>query len=247
MHNRPILQALSPLVLLVLFSFLPTRQPAPPISGAWERQVTRDGVAFTQMLLFSGNYFSLAEYKTADGAFGMTKGGSWTLAGKQLTLTYEFHTSTPDLVGTTESWQVSPSKKKLTIAQSADKTSWTRVDAGTGTPLSGAWLISGRKDGEQIVRRATDGPRKTMKMLTGTRFQWIAFNTATKEFFGTGGGTYTAKDGKYTENIGFFSRDNKRVGASLSFDFKVDGKDWHHSGLNSSGQPLYEVWSVREK
>ncbi len=87
------------------------------------------------------------------------------------------------------------------------------------------------------------GPRKTLKILSGTRFQWAAINTDTKEFFGTGGGTYTFKDGKYTENIEFFSRDNSRVGASLSFDGKVDGKRWHHSGKSSKGDPIAEVWT----
>ena len=43
-----------------------------------------------------------------------------------------------------------------------------------------------------------------MKILTGSRFQWIAYNTETKQFFGTGGGSYTAKNGVYTENIEFF-------------------------------------------
>ena len=77
-----------------------------------------------------------------------------------------------------------------------------------------------KRDGE-IVKRDTSGPRKTMKILSGTRFQWIAYNTETKAFMGTGGGTYTTLDGKYTENIGFFSRDDSRVGASLQFDYEL--------------------------
>ena len=85
-----------------------------------------------------------------------------------------------------------------------------------------------------------------MKILSGSRFQWIAYNTETKEFMGTGGGTYTTTNGEYTENIEFFSRDVSRVGASLSFDYRlVDGK-WNHSGLSSKGDPIHEIWSVRE-
>ncbi len=95
------------------------------------------------------------------------------------------------------------------------------------------------------MKRDTSGPRKTMKILSGTRFQWIAYNTATKEFMGTGGGTYTTIDGKYTENIGFFSRDDSRVGASLEFNYELKDGDWHHSGFSSKGNPIYEVWSKR--
>jgi len=75
-------------------------------------------------------------------------------------------------------------------------------------------------------RRRTPGVRKTMKILSGTRFQWIAYNTETKEFFGSGGGTYTTQDGKYTEKIEFFSRDNSRAGMSLQFDFSIQNGEW---------------------
>jgi hypothetical protein len=85
--------------------------------------------------------------------------------------------------------------------------------------------------------------RKTLKLLTGTRFQWMAINPATKEFFGTGGGTYRFENGKYIETIEFFSRDSTRVGASLQFDGKVEGDTWYHSGKSSRGDDLNEIWS----
>ena len=107
--------------------------------------------------------------------------------------------------------------------------------------------MSGRKSGDKIQPRNTDQPRKTMKIVSGTRFQWIAYNTETKQFSGTGGGTYVTINGKYTENIEFFSRDDSRVGASLDFDFSLKNGDWHHSGLSSKGAPMYEVWSIRPK
>ena len=93
----------------------------------------------------------------------------------------------------------------------------------------------------------TPGERKTMKILSGTRFQWIAYNVDTKEVFGTGGGTYTTVDGKYTENIEFFSRDASRVGTTLTFDFSLPDGEWRHQGKSSKGEPLDEVWTQREK
>ena len=113
--------------------------------------------------------------------------------------------------------------------------------------MAGAWLISGRMRNGELQKRDTNRPGKTMKILSGSRFQWIAYNTETKEFMGTGGGTYTTIDGKYTENIEFFSRDDNRVGASLQFDYELRDGDWHHSGLSSKGKPIYEVWSLRNK
>jgi hypothetical protein len=97
------------------------------------------------------------------------------------------------------------------------------------------------------IQKRTPGARKTMKILSGSRFQWIAYNNETKEFIGTGGGTYTTKEGKYSETIEFFSRDNNRVGATLEFDFSLIEGDWRHSGKSSKGDPIDEIWSKREK
>ena len=94
--------------------------------------------------------------------------------------------------------------------------------------------------------RRTDGPRKTMKLLSGTRFQWIAYNTETKQFMGTGGGTYSTVDGVYKENIEFFSRDDSKAGLKLEFDYEIIDGDWNHKGFSSKGDPLHEIWSQRK-
>src|SRR5690606_20826709 len=80
---------------------------------------------------------------------------------------------------------------------------WKQTDNGQA-PVAGNWRISGRMEGGNM-NAIPKRDRKTLKLLTGNRFQWMAINPVTKEFFGTGGGTYTFKDGKYTETIEFFS------------------------------------------
>jgi hypothetical protein len=123
---------------------------------------------------------------------------------------------------------------------------WTRIDNGGPGQLAGAWLITARVDDGQVKKR-TPGPRKTMKILSGTRFQWIAYNSETREFSGTGAGTYTTMNGKYVETIDVFSRDNSRVGMKLEFDYSIKDGEWHHSGLSSKGEPVNEIWTKREK
>jgi hypothetical protein len=81
-----------------------------------------------------------------------------------------------------------------------------------------------------------------MKVLSGKYFQWAAFNYETKQFMGTGGGGYSLKDGAYTENIRYFSRDNSRSGMSLTFECRLDGTDWYHKGKGTTGNPVSEVW-----
>ena len=53
-------------------------------------------------------------------------------------------------------------------------------------------------------------------------------------------------DRTYTEVIQFFSRDDSRVGAELDFQYERQGNDWHHQGKNSRGEPMYEIWALRE-
>jgi hypothetical protein len=215
---------------------------AQDIQGAWTTtESDGKGSEMEHVLIFANNYFSEGIFEKQSGKFLGTKGGSFQLSEGVLLLLFEFSTIDSTMVGKTDAVTFKINGEELELG----KWTWKRLDNGTPGDLHGAWLISGRKQDGQIVKRDTSGPRKTMKILSGTRFQWIAYNTETKQFMGTGGGTYTTVDGKYTENIGFFSRDDSRVGASLQFDYELKDGDWHHSGLSSKGDPIYEVWSLR--
>ncbi len=211
--------------------------------GAWEAVIDNHSGRQKVVVVFSENHQSASKYDFNSGAFLSTNGGTYTLSGTTVTEVVEFDSNSPERVGSEVSFEIELEDDAMTIKDI--DVIWKRIDDGKG-PLSGAWLISGRMRNGELRKRETSGPRKTMKILSGTRFQWIAYNTETKEFMGTGGGTYTAEDGKYTENIEFFSRDDSRVGATLQFDFALKEGDWHHSGLSSKGQPIYEVWSLRE-
>jgi hypothetical protein len=155
----------------------------------------------------------------------------------------EFDTDNYERVGTEISFKVRITDSEMEIVGSDMKLK--RIDKGTPGALQGAWLMSGRiRDGKTQMRDIT-GPRKTMKLLSGTRFQWIAYNTETKKFMGTGGGTYTTINGKYTENIEFFSRDDSKAGISLTFDYTLKDGTWNHKGFSSKGDAMHEIWSVR--
>ena len=214
---------------------------AQPLTGAYER---KDGTT-TESRIYAGDYFAVALYNKDGKEFTGTYGGKYALKDGQLIETIEFDTRKPERVGTEVTSAASVGKDGATITITG--VTLTRTDNGTPGQLSGAWLITGRINDKGEIRRSTPGARRTMKILSGTRFQWIAYNVETKEFFGTGGGTYTTVSGKYTENIEFFSRDNTRVGASLSFDFSMVEGDWQHKGLSSKGEPIHEIWTKREK
>jgi hypothetical protein len=218
---------------------------AQSIIGAWQYDhVSESGEPLTSVLIVADGYQVVTTYNSTTGAFIHTNGGAWKLNGRTMTETVEFDNLESDLVGKTVSFEILLSDDSLQIVN--DNRQFKRIDDGTPGKLQGAWLMSGRMRNGAIQTRPTDTPRKTMKILSGTRFQWIAYNTETKQFMGTGGGTYTTDSGQYTEHIEFFSRDISRVGVALHFNYSLKAGDWHHEGLSSKGDPIYEVWSLRD-
>jgi hypothetical protein len=188
------------------------------------------------------NYFAQGTKEAGTNKFISASGGEYTL-DELYTETYDFNTEDLTTLGETRQYEPVEIQKNLLNLTAEDGTTytWRRISDDTND-LSGNWVITGRqRDGE--LNRSTPGARRTLKILGGDRFQWVAFNSDTGDFSGTGGGTYTAEDGKYTENIEFFSRDDSRVGASLGFDYEVKDGEWHHSGKSSKGDQIYEIWS----
>lgn len=231
--------------ILLLFIAFQTGLSAQGLTGAWESDtLSENGESLRAVLIFSDSFYAASWFNAETGEFNMTKGGSWKLDGETLTKNIEFDSADPDRVGAEASKKILLKADILAIEGMSGI--WRRTDDGGPGALRGAWLMSGRvRDGETQTRD-TNRPRKTMKVLSGTRFQWIAYNTETKEFMGSGGGTYTTVNGKYTENIEFFSRDNSRVGISLEFDYELKDGNWHHKGFSSKGDPMHEIWSRRE-
>ncbi|QAA80744.1 membrane or secreted protein [Aequorivita sp. H23M31] len=232
-------------ILFLVCTFLSLGINAQSIIGAWEGAHTSEERGnLKSVLIVSEKHQSIAVYDADTGAFVSTNGGSWKLDGNTMTETVEFDSANPENVGREFSFEIS--LKDSTLEIPAMGITLKRIDDNTPGVLHGAWLMSGRNIEGKTELRDTDTPRKTMKILSGTRFQWIAYNTETKQFMATGGGTYTTEDGIYTENIEFFSRDNSRVGLQLQFDYEVQNGNWHHTGLSSKGDPIDEFWSPRK-
>jgi len=209
--------------------------------GAWQTDTEGGRI----VMICSEKYFSAAVYNSTSGAYVGTCGGSYRLEGNVFVEVHEFNTLKPDFIGKEMRTLVEIKKDRIVFKESDANKEWTRIDDGGGH-LAGAWLITGRME-NSALNKITPGVRRTMKILSGTRFQWIAYNIETREFFGTGGGTYTAEKGKYRETIEFFSRDNSRVGKTLGFDFLLEDGNWRHKGFSSKGDPIDEVWTKREK
>lgn len=196
--------------------------------------------------IYQDGYFSIGSKKAKNDEFLYAAGGEYSNDNGSYSETFDFYTKDSSMVGQQKDYELDLRNKELMLLEFGGKTeTWEKISDNIND-LSGNWVITGRKRNGEISR-STPGARRTIKILGGDRFQWVAFNSDTGEFFGSGGGTYSAKDGKYIEKIDFFSRDNSRVGAELPFKYEVKDGEWHHSGKSSKGEELYEIWSPYRK
>ena len=216
---------------------------AEDIEGAWELLST-EGVAPKNNVSFlvADGYAFYSDYNIETKTFNGSMGGVMSEDGDGFNFIMEYSSWDAATVGSKTQLKITFEGDEMNILSDGEGTMiFKRIDNGEGE-MFGAWRITDRmRDGTMTAMR--QGSRKTIKMLTGTRFQWVAFDPESKSFSGTGGGTYTFKDGKYTETIEFHSRNSDRVGAVLPFDYKIDGNKWDHSGLSSTGNPIREIWT----
>ena len=182
-------------------------------------------------IIIDNNYLVMTSYKVDSNKFIKTIGGFYNKEGSRFNMSLEFNSNFKN-----------DSISKIEIEK---KTNWKKISLKKND-LQGKWLMVGRVRNGNEQRRNLDRPRKTMKFLINGYFQWIAFNTETFQFSGSGGGKYTTKDGKYIESIEYFSRDDSKVGLNLEFDYELINKEWNHKGFSSKGDPLHEIWVVRK-
>ena len=227
------------LIALFLLSFVSLTgvRAQSNINGAWKMT---EGNKQHQLFFQDGFFFHTTQEGTQ---FIMARGGNFEINNNVIEALFLFNSGDSSEVNQKLNLPYSITSDKLVLKHPEGTIKFDRVDEGKA-PLAGVWKITGRMgdDGEVKAIHQT-GTRQTYKLLTGTKFQWVAIDPGKKQFSGTGGGSYTFVNGKYTENIEFFSRDNSRVGASLSFEGKLKDGNWHHSGLSSKGDKIYEVWS----
>lgn len=190
-------------------------------------------------VLLTDHYFSLTSFHPEHRQFNYTWGGPVKMEGQSMRIFVEFNTwqEQQAAVGNEVVATVGWTKEGLTF----NGTLFHRAHESNAA-LTGCWRITARQQNGKMAEMPK-GPRKTLKLIAGSHFQWVAINTETGEFFGTGGGKYSFEKGQYTEIIEFFSRDSSRVGAKLTFEGKVEGDQWQHSGKSSKGDPIYEIWT----
>lgn len=197
------------------------------------------------VMINTDKVFSVATFNLPGKKFIGAYGGTWIIEGNKLIKKIEWNAVDSNQVGKQITEDVQITAGKLQIKQ--NNQSWEKLDNGKPGKLTGAWIITGNFRNDSVLKRSNPFfPRRTMKVLSGKYFHWIAYNVVTKSFLNAGGGTYTTSDGKYTENIEFFTKTSESVGKTLVFDFSFVNGDWRHRGEKSTGGAMDECWSKRE-
>ena len=222
-------------------AFNPVTIDAKDIIGAWGYGTP----ANRTVMINTNNVFSVATYDVAGKKFISSWGGVWHIDNNKLIRQIEWNSTDSTQVGKITTEDVAILKNRLIVKNNNE--TWTRLDNGKPGALLGAWIITGNYSNDSVSKRANPFfPRRTMKVLSGKYFHWIAYNVKTKSFTNAGGGTYSTANGKYTENIEFFTKTSGSIGKSLVFDYSFVNGDWRHKGEKSTGGAMDECWSRRE-
>lgn len=203
-----------------------------------------DGKTVHHELKINGNYLIQNIYETNPNKFIRTIGGYFTVHQDTLKVDLEFNSNYEKDSITEIAFPYTFEGDTLTLYTEPQQVyvATEHIDQ----ELDGHWLFATRGPDNGQERRDDTNARKTLKVLQDNTFQWIAYHTETMKFSGTGGGYFSSEDGEYIEKIQFFSRDDSRVGAELKFNYELKDGDWHHTGKNSKGEPMYEIWARRE-
>jgi len=232
-------------LLLVLFLLgTPPVLPAQITPGVYQASEPLENGKRNYLLMVTDAYMVHTVYDSSPAHFINTMGGFYSVEADSLEVGLEFNSDFEKSGEKRYHAAIGYTDGNLILNGNQDRPYIRQPELDQA--LDGLWLFATRGPDTGQERRGDEQPRKTLKFLKDGYFQWIAYNTETMDFRGTGGGRYAAVEGTHTEVIQFFSRDDSRVGAELNFQYERQGKDWHHKGKNSRGEPMYEIWSLRE-
>ena len=225
-----------------------------PIRGAWalveKDNISSEELSIQMVKILSNGHFMFAFFNAETQQFFSAGGGTYTYEDGKYTEKIDFHTIDPNLAG-----------REITFDARLEDGKWyhtglinggqlnevyARLDDGSGTDLVGTWL--------QEYDVAPNGKRsrlkkhhRKLKILSGTRFQWVEYNGKKRKFVACGGGTYSYEKETYTENIEFFSLDSTVVGSEVAFTCLQDGNEWIHRERTARGDGVQlnvdEIWS----
>jgi len=121
-----------------------------------------------------------------------------------------------------------------------------KAEAKTAIKLVGTWkLVTAKYNGQDFT--LPEG-HTTHKHVTPSHFMWATFDPEGKVTLSLGG-SCTVKGNKYEETpeYGVGNLLETLKGKVQTFEWKVEGNKWYHTGRLSTGLTIEEVWERVEK
>lgn len=231
------------LIIIILFS---SGMNSQILNGAWRMvEKNEELIAHEAIKLFSNTYFTYSAYDKATGEFIEATGGTYTLNKLSYKEHLDIDSNEPENSGQTLEYLNALVGDTLTLTnlRTGDKEKWVKFDNADNYQMAFCWRIHRKKDeGDKEWRTIEYRPRKTLKMITNSRYQVLALNSETGQFVGSSGGTWTGEGSTYIENVEFFSKDQSNVGRSLEFIRTFENGLWFHTGKTTKGEEMMEYW-----
>ena len=158
--------------------------------GAYKAVEMHGDTTRNHLLLVSDNYIIHTTYDSQPAHFISTMGGFYEIGEDSLRVDLEFNT---DYEKTGEKvHRVSYGYADGNLIFNENHARPYRREPDLDQPLDGAWLFATRGPDTGQERRGDNSARKTLKFLNNGYFQWVAYNSETMDFMGSGGGRYAA-------------------------------------------------------
>jgi hypothetical protein len=132
-----------------------------------------------------------------------------------------------------------------TASSGGDARVW---DVATGKPVAplnheGTWQLVSFRYGEATIWSNVPEGQRRIKLINQTHFSWVQYEVSSGKAQTMAGGTYTLKQGAYTEAIEYAGEGmTEYLGKSQLFTLRVEGDRLHQSGRLSDGTQIEEVW-----
>ena len=130
----------------------------------------------------------------------------------------------------------------LALAIAADDPKPKAAEAKDQAKLVGTWtLVSAKYNGQDFIY--PEG-YKIIKLVTPTHFATLTASEKDGSVGRAAGGIYTLVGETYTETPEYSTSENFEAmrGKPQSFNCKVEGKTWTHSGKLTNGMSIEEVY-----
>jgi hypothetical protein len=225
--------------VFLLLSIFSVQSFGQKFEGGWVRYHTEELEDVKTVMIVADNYLVATTYTLKGRYIGLSI-QKWTQNDLIIDLEIVFDSDFPESTGERKQIELEFWADRMTFKGSSTRI-WTRIDEVSTKELPGTWQIKQRTVGGVPEVMDPNSTRKTLKMLSDTRFQWVEYDTQKGELYGTAAGTYTAIDGKYIENVEMYSRDISKVGVSSGFDYVQVNGEWSYSGQSVEGTEIREV------